>query len=157
MAQTLEQPVVKEIFIECRPETLFPFLTDPDKMARWMGNRVLLEPKVGGRFRVDFNGKDIVVGKYLEIVPFEKVAMTWGWVGSDIFPPGTSTVQFQLFEKDNGTLLVVTHSDVPAAKQSTHGRGWDYYTGRLRTVLLGQDPGADSFAGPAIQDEGEHA
>jgi uncharacterized protein YndB with AHSA1/START domain len=156
MAQTLEQPVVKEIFIECRPKTLFPFLTDPDQMVRWMGSRVLLEPKAGGRFRVDFNGKDVVVGKYLEVVPYERVAMTWGWAESDIFPPGTSTVQFQLFERENGTLLVVTHSDVPKAKQATHRSGWDYYTARLRMVLLGQDPGADTFAGPAIQDEVEN-
>ncbi|WP_199617520.1 YciI family protein [Paenibacillus alkalitolerans] len=30
----IEEPVVKEIFIECRPETLFPFLTDPEKMVQ---------------------------------------------------------------------------------------------------------------------------
>lgn len=61
-------------------------------MVRWMGRQVLLEPKIGGSIRIDFNGSDIVSGKYIEVVPYEKVVFTWGWVGSDVFPPAKATL-----------------------------------------------------------------
>lgn len=53
MIQINGEKIVKEIFIECRPETLFSFFTDPDKMMRWMGRHVLLEPSIGGKYRID--------------------------------------------------------------------------------------------------------
>jgi uncharacterized protein YndB with AHSA1/START domain len=136
---------VKEIFIECQPETLFSFFTDPDKMVRWMGRHVLLEPVIGGRFRIDFNGRDVVLGNYIELIPHEKVVITWGWSHMEDLPPGSSTVEFRLLEKENGTLLVLTHSGLPAAKMPTHSAGWLHYTSRLQTVVLGRDPGPDTF------------
>ncbi|MCY9668089.1 hypothetical protein M5X11_24720 [Paenibacillus alginolyticus] len=36
----------KEMFIDCRPEILFSFFTDPEKMVRWMGRHILLEPSI---------------------------------------------------------------------------------------------------------------
>jgi hypothetical protein len=65
-------------------------------------------------------------------------------------PPGSSTVEFQLRAKNNGTLLVVTHSGLPAAKMPTHSQGWLYYTARLQKVVSGRDPGPDTFAGPPL-------
>ena len=41
--------IKKEIFIACRPETLFSFFTDPEKLVRWMGRHVLLDPSIGGQ------------------------------------------------------------------------------------------------------------
>src|SRR3954452_9009505 len=95
------EKIIKEIFIECRPETLFSFFTDPDKMVRWMGRHILLEPRIGGKYRIDINGEDIAMGEYVEIVPYEKIVMTWGWENSKILPPGLSTVEFRLTPKDN--------------------------------------------------------
>jgi hypothetical protein len=43
-----QEAVTKEIFINCRRETLFSFLIDPQKMVLWMGRQVLLEPVEGG-------------------------------------------------------------------------------------------------------------
>jgi len=37
----------------------------------------------------------MVAGLYLEVKPNEKVVFTWGWTGSDSFPPGSSTVEIQ--------------------------------------------------------------
>lgn len=71
MKQTDSEKITKEIFIECRPQTLFSFFTDPDKLVRWMGKHVLLEPKIGGKYRIDVNGSDIAMGEYLEIVPYD--------------------------------------------------------------------------------------
>src|ERR1700730_3534931 len=105
--------VTRELFIECRPETLFPFFTDPAKMTLWIGRHVLLEPKIGGAFRIDINGSHIAVGEYIELVPYEKLVLTWGWTHSQLLPPGSSTVEFRLYPEANGTRLVLTHSSLP--------------------------------------------
>jgi uncharacterized protein YndB with AHSA1/START domain len=147
--------VIKEMYIDCRPETLFPFFIDPQKMVKWMGNQVLLEPKLGGALRIDFNGMDMVAGHYVEVEPNERVVFTWGWIGSDTFPPGFSTVEVQLYKQDNGTLLVLKHSDLPASRRPSHLAGWNYYTARLKLVLLGFEPGPDTFAIPTTDPKGE--
>jgi uncharacterized protein YndB with AHSA1/START domain len=150
MSQHNDEPITKEIFIECRPETLFAFFTDPDKMMRWMGRHVLLEPTVSGKYRIDVNGHDIAMGEYVEIVPNEKIVMTWGWEKSKIVPPGSSTVEFKLTPKDRGTLLVLTHSNLPAAEIASHQQGWAHYTSRLQTLAQGQDPGLDPWSVTAM-------
>jgi uncharacterized protein YndB with AHSA1/START domain len=150
-----DEVVVKEMYIDCRPETLFPFFIDPQRMVQWMGRQVLLEPKLGGSLRIDFNGTDGVAGHYVEVEPNKRVVFTWGWIGSDTFPPGSSTVEVQLYKQDNGTLLVLKHSGLPASRRPTHLAGWNYYTARLQLVLQGSEPGPDTFAVPINYPKGE--
>lgn len=142
--------VKKEIFIECRPETLYSFFTDPDKLVRWMGRHVLLEPSIGGKYRIDINGSDIAMGEYKELVPNEKVVMTWGWEKSKLVPPGSSTVEFKLIPRDNGTLLVLTHYGLPASETESHLQGWTHYTARIQQLGQGQDPGVDPWSEQAM-------
>ncbi|MCY9661386.1 SRPBCC domain-containing protein [Paenibacillus chondroitinus] len=133
--------IKKEIFIACRPETLFSFFTDPDKLVRWMGRNVLLDPSIGGKFRIDLNGSDIALGEYKEITPNEKVVMTWGWERSKVVPPGSSTVEFKLIPKDNGTLLEFTHYDLPATEIADHVKGWSHFLPRIQMVAEAGEAG----------------
>ena len=57
------------IRIEATPDTVFRFLVDPERMTAWMGVSAELDPRPGGRFRINVTGQDIAVGEYLEIVP----------------------------------------------------------------------------------------
>lgn len=136
----------KEIFIECRPETLFPFFIDPEKMIRWMGRQVLLEPVLGGKYRISINEGNVAIGEYKEIVKNKKVVMTWGWEGSDIMPPGSSTVEFILEGKEKGTLLVLTHYDIPVEKVPSNKKGWTHYMERMKLLGEGHDLGADPWS-----------
>lgn len=142
--------ITKQIFIECRPETLFSFFTDPGKLVRWMGRHVLLDPSIGGKYRIDINGSDVAMGEYKELVPYEKIVMTWGWEKSKLVPPGSSTVEFQLKPQDNGTLLTLTHTGLPASEVASHVQGWTHYMDRIRTLGQGQDPGVDPWSEQAM-------
>ena len=146
MNQNLNESIRKEIFINCRPKILFGFFTDPEKMVRWMGRHILLEPRIGGSYRIDVNGQDIAKGEYLEIVPYEKIVMSWGWKDSEILPPGLSTLEFRLIPKDSGTLLVLTHYNLPQEKVQSHLDGWIHYMTRLLTLTEGQNPGIDPWS-----------
>ena len=49
--------VVSEVRISATPETVFSFFVDPDKMARWMGSHVELDPRPGGTYALDINAQ----------------------------------------------------------------------------------------------------
>ncbi|WP_062234308.1 SRPBCC family protein [Fictibacillus sp. FJAT-27399] len=136
----------KEIWIDCSPSTLFTFFTDPDKMNRWMGRHVLLEPKIGGKYWIDINGENVATGEYKELIPNEKVVLTWGWKDSEVMPPGSTTVEFLLKPQYQGTLLILNHYDIPVEKVPTNQKGWTHYIDRIKHLGEGNDLGADPWS-----------
>jgi uncharacterized protein YndB with AHSA1/START domain len=76
------------------------------------------------------------------------LAYSFGWDGSELVPPGSSLIEIDLIEEQNGTLLRMTHSGLPNAEQcAAHTEGWTHYLGRLAKVAAGRDPGADPHLG----------
>jgi uncharacterized protein YndB with AHSA1/START domain len=145
-------PIVKEIYIEAAPEVIFEFLTDPKKMVRWMGVSADLNAKPGGIYRVDPNGRDVIRGSYLEVVPHSKIVFTWGWeeAGRGV-AAGSTVVEIHLKREGAGTRLRLTHRDLLEEARDKHGLGWDHYLGRLKKVSEGGEPGLDPFADPAVR------
>jgi uncharacterized protein YndB with AHSA1/START domain/DNA-binding transcriptional ArsR family regulator len=140
----------REVRIAARPDTIFPFLVDPAMMVRWMGVDVSLDPRPGGVYRVNINGRDVVSGHFVEVVPNSRVVFTWGWEGENVLvPPGASTVEITLSEDGDGTLLRLRHLNLPAAERDSHLLGWDHFLSRLVAVSEGRDPGSDAWATPA--------
>ena len=136
----------REVHIAARPETIFSFFTDPTKLTRWKGIKATLDPRPGGVYRVDINGRDVVRGQYLEITPYTRVVFTWGWEGGPL-PPGASTVEISLSADGEGTIVHLRHLGLPDAGQyKVHGEGWDHFLPRLITVAEGRDPGPDPRA-----------
>lgn len=139
--------VEREMRIAARPETIFPFFTDPARMMRWKGMHVALDPRPGGLYRVDLNGRDIVRGEYVELVPYSRVVFTWGWEGDNApVPPGASTVEVTLVADGDGTLLRLRHFQLPRATFEPHAQGWDHYLPRLASAASGGNPGPDPWA-----------
>lgn len=142
-------PIEREIRIAARPQTVFSFFTDPAKMVRWKGTHAMLDPRPGGVYRVDINGRDVAKGEYVEIVPYSKVVFTWGWEGSDPVPPGSSTVEITLIPDGDGTIVRLVHHDLPEGARDSHARGWEHYLTRLAVAAAGQDPGLDPWVTPS--------
>jgi uncharacterized protein YndB with AHSA1/START domain len=135
------------IRIDATPDTVFRFLVDPERMTAWMGVSAELDPKPGGRFRINVTGRDIAVGEYLEIVPPHRVVWSWGWEGADGEPPWSSTVEVTLTPDGDGTVVRLRHSGLPDEEsRSSHREGWTHYTNRLAIAAAGGDPGPDEDA-----------
>ena len=144
MTSVQSDVVVREVRIAARPETIFGFLTDPDLMARWMGQNVQLEPRAGGIYRVDINGEAIARGEFIEVVPNQRVSISFGWEGENHpVPPGSSVVEITLTPEGDTTLLRLEHSGLPADERARHGHGWQGYVDRLVIAAEGRDPGPD--------------
>jgi uncharacterized protein YndB with AHSA1/START domain len=148
--------VVREVRIAARPETIFPFFTDPEKMVLWKGVQATLDPRPGGIYRVDVTGRDIARGEYLEVVPYSRVVFTWGWEGAGHpVPPGASTVEVSLIPDGDGTLVRLRHSGLTPEQGAQHVEGWEHYLARLVIAAAGGDPGKDPWVGAETPSE-EH-
>jgi uncharacterized protein YndB with AHSA1/START domain len=145
-----EAAVEVAVKIAASPETVYDFFTDPDKMIQWMGRDADLDPRPGGAMRCDINGRDVASGRFVELDPPNRIVFTWGWEPEDsVTRPGSSTVDVALQPEGDGTLVTLTHRDLPTAEaREAHSHGWNHYLERLATVATGADPGADPWATP---------
>jgi uncharacterized protein YndB with AHSA1/START domain len=140
-----EQFVVRrEIQIAAPPATVFALLTDPERIVRWIGTEAKLEPHPGGIYLVDPGGQHIARGTFTEVIPVHRLAYRFGWEDREKVPPGSSLVEIDLLDQDEGTLLRLTHSGLPDAEERAyHALGWDHYLVRLQLAATGADPGPD--------------
>ena len=142
--------VEREVRIAARPETVFAFFADPVKMLRWKGISATLDPRPGGIYQVDMNGRNIARGEYLEVAPHSLVVFSWGWEGEGSpLPPGSSTVEISLTADGDGTILRLRHLLLTAEQREAHGEGWEHYLSRLVIAAEGRDPGPDPWAASA--------
>jgi uncharacterized protein YndB with AHSA1/START domain len=137
--------LVHEVRIAARPETVFAFFTDPEKMVRWKAISADLEPRPGGLYRAVITHAHTARGQYLEIEPFSRIVFTWGWEG-DIggVAPGSTTVEVTFIPDGEATLVRLRHVGLPADQREVHAQGWGHYLPRLAAAAEGRDPGHDA-------------
>src|SRR5437763_13646948 len=101
----LDTKVIERVItIDAPPETVFRLLTDRVQYVRWKGGRAELEPRPGGKFRVEFpSTKDIAAGKYVDVSSDRRVVFTRGWAGNEMVPRGSRTVASDLPPVGPGT------------------------------------------------------
>ena len=134
----------REVEIAAPPATVFAFLTDPEKILRWMGTEANVEPHLDGLYLVNVTGENIAQGRFTEVIPVHRLAYSFGWQGRDYMPPGSSLIEIDLIEREDGTLLRMTHSGLPSAEAcAAHEDGWTHYLGRLAVAAAGGDTGRD--------------
>jgi uncharacterized protein YndB with AHSA1/START domain len=146
----MTEPLVvrRETHIAAPPAIVFAFLTDPEKILRWMGTEATTEVHPGGLYLLKGVGDRYARGTFREVVPVHRLAYSFGWEGSEAVPPGSSLVEIDLIDRDGGTLLRMTHSGLPDAEQCVrHAEGWAHYFGRLAIAAAGGDPGPDRVPG----------
>jgi uncharacterized protein YndB with AHSA1/START domain len=144
--------VSKELVVERRvpvpPDKVFTYFTESDKWLAWQGTEAEIELVAGGRWRVNVTGEGFASGRVVEVVENERVVFTWGWEQGPPVPPGSTTVAIELVPDGEGTLIRLTHSDLPPDQIEIHRDGWNHYVGRLADVSAGRDPGPNTPGGP---------
>lgn len=134
---TVQTPTVeREIRIDAKPETVFPFLIDAEKMIHWIGTATTLDARPGGELDILVGGDKRVSGEFLEIDPPHRVVFTWGWHNADIgLPPGSSRVEISLLPDAGGTLVRLRHLDLPESLVADHTEGWTHLLGALAKAV----------------------
>jgi uncharacterized protein YndB with AHSA1/START domain len=140
--------IERVVTIAASREVVFRLLTDANEYVRWKGQHAEFDARPNGLFRVTFpNGKDIVRGTFVELVPPRRVVFTWGWENNPVVPPGSSRVEIDLEPAGSGTRLRLVHRGLPFDAVTRHSEGWDYFLPRLVAVSEGRT---------AASDEGHH-
>ena len=122
--------------IAASPSTVFSYLTESEKFTAWMGVGAELDPRPGGRYRIDVDGEHVAVGEYRELDPPHRVLMTWGWEDQSAVPPGSTMVEITLTPEGLGTLLRLRHTGLPSDEErQSHRGGWELYTGKLAALF----------------------
>ena len=144
MPQTDAGAIRRELFVEADPATVFAFLTDADKLTRWMGTQCQLDAEPGGVYLVNVTGRHVARGEFEEVTPNSRIVYSFGWEGGAMgVLPGSTKVEIDLAPKERGTLLTFVHSGLPEAAIGPHTDGWTHYLGRLAIAVAGGDPGPD--------------
>jgi uncharacterized protein YndB with AHSA1/START domain len=134
--------------IRARPAIVFDAVTTAEGIAQWWGpdtGPVLLsesDPRVGGRYRLHFRMLDGTEhessGEFLEVVPPERVVMSWRWKGGEE-DPGESRVEIKLRPVPEGTELTFTHAllhDEDSCR--SHEEGWTGSLDKLVALFEGK-------------------
>jgi len=124
--------------------TVYRAWTDPQQMVKWWGpenvecRRVDLDLKVGGAYRIHMTspkGDHIAIGKYLEIVPNQRLRLTWSWENYAM-PQSVLTVEFEDLGKT--TRLTLTHVGLPDREDvEQHTEGWNSLVEKLAGLFDG--------------------
>lgn len=139
----MSEPLVVERRIAAPPATVYRHLTASELWSRWQGREATVEPSPGGLFGMVMPTGLTARGQFVELSPERRVTFTWGWVDSPGLPPGSTTVDIELIPDGDGTLVRLTHYDLPPDEIAIHTAGWHHYLPRLAVVAEGGDPGPD--------------
>ena len=132
MSVTLERPITLEMtrHFDASPERVFDAWLD-GSWGEWAGppgikgEVTLLEPCVGGRYRIVMHRPDggtlTVGGTYDDIVRPSRIVMSWKWEHEE-----TDTLLTLTFQARNGgTDLTLHHTGFAAAdRRDGHNMGW---------------------------------
>lgn len=126
--------VVLERYFEQPQARVFSFLTDPDLVLRWFGpeyvgaTRGQLDFTKPGSWHAEMdldNGRTVMVsGQVLKTNPVDHLSYSWAW-HTDGVRGHESTVNFDLAPKGTGSILTLTHQNLPDEDtRKGHTTGW---------------------------------
>lgn len=129
--------------INARPETVWRYWTDAERMSDWWGVAAELDPTPGGACVVEMGGGGVMRGSYVELVPHERIVFTFGWDpggGAPDVPPGSSVVEITLTADGDDTVLALRHSGLPPAAAAEHRSGWGHFLPSLAAASGSDQP-----------------
>jgi uncharacterized protein YndB with AHSA1/START domain len=135
-----EGVVEQTLRINARPETVWRYWTDPERMCEWWASAAELDPRPGGICRVDTKSGGTMQGEFIELVPYERLVFTFGWEaheGAPDVPPGSSRVEVTLVADAGTTVMTLRHTDLPVSEAGRHAQGWGHFLPLLAAAADG--------------------
>jgi uncharacterized protein YndB with AHSA1/START domain len=148
MTDAIGNPVLEitRIF-DAPPARVFAAWLTREEWASWIGPEgvrcdvPLLEPRVGGRYRLTMHLPDgralAVAGIFKAIAQDESFAFTWGMAGE----ARATLVSVALRDLGGRTELTLRHEGLPdVADRDGHGEGWNSALNKLAAFLSARRP-----------------
>ena len=133
--------VEQTLRIGAKPETVWRYWIDPERMGAWWG-AAELDPRPGGACVVEMGGGGVMRGEYVELVPHERIVLSFGWDATESAPavaPGSTVVEITLTPDGDDTVLVLRHIGLPAPERDEHRAGWGHFLPILAAAAAAND------------------
>jgi uncharacterized protein YndB with AHSA1/START domain len=125
----------RSILIHAPQATVFSFLTNSDRWAKWWGKGSTIDPQVGGTVYICHPGAVEAGGKILDIDPPSRIVFSYGFANGKPIPIGASRVTMW-FDEEQGSTRVRLHHELPdAATRDEHVQGWRYQLSLFANVV----------------------
>lgn len=129
-----DEEVSHTLRISARPETVWRYWTDPERMCAWWGASADLDPRPGGTCRVELGDGPAMEGEFVELVRYERIVFRFGWApteGAPDVPPRSTVVEVTLTADGEDTVLDLRHKRISAPHRAEHRAGWGHFLGIL--------------------------
>jgi uncharacterized protein YndB with AHSA1/START domain len=133
MSQAVDvSPVVQSVEIGATPDRVFELFTEPDQLVKWWPDAVRLEPRVGGKMHMTFEGRGEVWGEITTFEPGRALGFTWI---RGVAPEITTRVDVSFEDLGGGrTRVELVHSgwqavpdELVAEWRTIHDVGWKHF------------------------------
>ncbi len=128
----------KQVYIKATKETVWAYLTDPEKLAIWFHKPpVTLEEGAGYEMFGTESGDKLIWGKVITARPHDLLQYTFT---VKPMPDVAGTVTWTLDDTPGGTRLSLEHTGIPASQEAfgmvlAMDKGWDEHIDRMRADL----------------------
>lgn len=149
-SSTREDTVTVSVHVAAEVNTVWKFLSDGARFGQWIGAfagqaplaGTTVEPRVGGKIRVEYPGNQFGVGRFTAVEAPRSVAFTWGYEGGTHgMQPDSTRIEISLTPAAGGTRVELRHFGIPNDEaRSGHRGGWTHYLAMLaRNAADGQN------------------
>ena len=129
-----DNPIIVEQIFDTSMTKVWDAITELEQMKQWFFENIpSFKPELGfeTQFVVNSEARKFThLWKITEVSPIQKITYNWKYEEYQ----GDSEVTFELSEKDNQTLLRLTHKviksfpdDVPEFERKSGIQGWNYF------------------------------
>ena len=138
----MNEPIIVEQLLHSSTIEVWEAITQKNQMIQWFFDNIPdFRPDLG--FKTEFIVKSTDrrfthLWEIIEIIPYTKIAYSWQYKEYQ----GESVAIFELFQRDNKTLLRVTceglesfPQDIPEFSRESCQGGWAYFLNRLHLYL----------------------
>ena len=137
--------IVREVFVDASPETVFEVVSSPDHLKRWWPDDARYEPTPGATGEIVFgdpgDGGDAVGFTVVDAQPPRMFSFRWTHPVGEVAEEGNSLlVTFDLTPSGSGTVLRMTETGfremgwgiaVLEERYREHVTGWEFFLPRL--------------------------
>lgn len=118
------------------PSDALEWFCVPEKWTRFQGQQAWLDPKPGGRLRLDLGGGVFIRGHYLEVED-RQLSFSWGKEGDTALPAESTQVTITTAPAPGGCSLLLRHYGLDGEQADRHRSGWRYHLLRLAVACSG--------------------
>jgi len=125
-----------EVVIDAPAAIVYRHLTTAAGLLCWIAAEAQADPTPGGELRWTHHNGATMLGRYVEVVPDQRIVFRYGWEGDLMgVPPESTLVEIDLTEHHGRTTVVLHHHGLPDTAVDDHRHGWQHFLSELAAVV----------------------